>query len=125
MTLLVALTAAGLTVAMAASEDKRRYRDSACLLANGWVKPSVRHRVAHAAAARQQPSGRALAAAFLSACNGTWTGRDTLMYFQSNWHPGRPTGASCGDMVRIGDPGDGGKMVCNPQALFAAAGALD
>ena len=35
-------------------------------------------------------------------------------YFQERWHPT----ARCGDDVRLGNSGDGGKWVCSPDCLW-------
>ena len=37
---------------------------------------------------------------------------------QNNWHAGKPTGASCGHLQRIGLYGDGGKMLCDTAQLL-------
>lgn len=38
-----------------------------------------------------------------------WERRD---YFMSHWHPGKPQGLQCGELVRLGREGDGGKTIC-------------
>lgn len=42
-------------------------------------------------------------------------------YLQSNWHPGLPGGSACGELTRIGPPGDGGKNLCAPQRMLSAS----
>ena len=33
-------------------------------------------------------------------------------YFMSHWHPGKPQGLQCGELLRLGKEGDGGKTIC-------------
>ena len=49
-----------------------------------------------------------------------WSDHDVRNYIQSLWHPGAPHGASCGRMSRLGADGDGGKLVCDAQAIVRA-----
>ena len=66
-------------------------------------------------------NGSAAAEAFMSGCSGEtrlWTAYDTKKYVQNNWHAGKPTGASCGHLQRIGLYGDGGKMLCDTAQLL-------
>lgn len=49
-----------------------------------------------------------------------WSDHDVRNYIQSFWHPGAPHGASCGLMSRLGEGGDGGKFVCDPDAIVRA-----
>ena len=42
-------------------------------------------------------------------------------YFQDWWHPGRPHGAACAELERVGAAGgEAGKALCDPEQLFAA-----
>lgn len=43
---------------------------------------------------------------------------DFLNYNQHLWHPGEPRGASCANLVRYGNDGDGGKMVCDAEGVL-------
>ena len=45
-----------------------------------------------------------------------WDFQDYLLH---TWHPGAPRGASCADLRRFGNDGDGGKMVCDAREVLS------
>ena len=45
---------------------------------------------------------------------------DFQNYLLHLWHPGLPFGASCANLERFGNHGDGGKMVCDAAGVLNA-----
>ena len=102
-------------------ERLHRVDQGACVDLAGSKQPrlEVQRQVARATAV-QPASAAATSAAFIRGCDSAlWHEADARAYFQSNWHPGAPTGVSCADLRRVGRTFDGGKMVCFPLELAA------